>query len=199
MAHGTQETEIKLAVDDAKTARRMLRAAGFHVSKRRLFEVNNVFDTSDLTLRKAGLLLRLRQAGSVQTLTYKGPSTLSKHKSREELELVIPDARVMTAIFERLGYNPVFRYEKYRTEFKQHRGWGVAVLDETPVGIYLELEGTSAWIDRTARKLNFSERDYLTQSYAGLYLDWCRLHGIEPGDMVFGGRAAQAQANTSRK
>jgi adenylate cyclase class 2 len=185
MAHGTQETEIKLAADDANTARRMLRAAGFRVSKRRVFEINDVFDTRDLTLRKAGLLLRLRQAGNVHTLTYKGPSTLSKHKSREELELVIPDARVMSAIFERLGYHIVFRYEKYRTEFKHYRGRGVAVLDETPVGTYLELEGASAWIDRTARKLNFSEKDYITQSYAALYVDWCRRHGIEPGNMVF--------------
>jgi adenylate cyclase class 2 len=189
MPHGTHETEIKLAVDDANTGRRMLRAAGFRVSKRRVFEVNNVFDTPELTLRKAGLLLRMRQAGSVRTLTYKGPSTLSKHKSREELELIIPDARVMSAIIDRLGYRLVFRYEKYRTEFKRHRGRGVAVLDETPVGIYLELEGTSAWIDRTARKLNFSERDYITQSYAALYVDWCRRHGIEPGNMVFGAPA----------
>jgi len=192
MAHGTQETEIKLAVDDANTARGMLRAAGFRVSKRRVFEVNNVFDTQELTLRKAGLLLRLRQAGSVHTLTYKGPTAPSKHKSREELELVIPDARVISAIFERLGYHLAFRYEKYRTEFKQPRGGGVATLDETPIGIYLELEGTDAWIDRTARKLNFSEQDYVTASYAALYVDWCRRHGIEPGNMVFGERGAEA-------
>jgi adenylate cyclase class 2 len=196
MPHGTQETEIKLAVDDAKSARRMLRAAGFRVSRRRVFEVNNVFDTQDLSLRKAGLLLRVREAGSVRTLTYKGPSTPSKHKSREELEVVISDARVMSAILERLGYRIVFRYEKYRTEFRQPRRAGVAVLDETPTGIYLELEGTSTWIDRTARKLNFSERDYLTQSYAALYVDWCRRHEIEPGNMVFG--AAQARGVPAR-
>lgn len=192
MSHGTNETEIKLAVDDANAARGLLRAAGFRVFKRRVFEANTVFDTQELTLRKAGLLLRVRQAGSVRTLTYKGPSTPSKHKSREELELVIPDARVISAILERLGFHPVFRYEKYRTEYKKPGGRGVATLDETPVGIYLELEGSALWIDRTARKLNFSEQDYITQSYAALYLDWCRRHGIEPGDMVFGAPVAEA-------
>ena len=185
MSHGSHETEIKLAIAHAGAARRMLRAAGFRVVKRRKFESNTVFDTQELALRKAGLLLRVRQAGSVRTLTYKGPSTVSKHKSREELELVIPDARVMASIIERLGFHPVFRYDKYRTEYKQPRGPGVAVLDETPVGVYLELEGTARWIDRTARKLNFSERDYITVSYAALYLDWCRQHGAAPGDMVF--------------
>ncbi len=185
MAHGTHETEIKLPVDSANTGRRILRAAGFRVSKRRVFESNIVFDTPGLTLRNGGLLLRLREAGSVRTLTYKGPATLSKHKSREELEMVIPDARLMGAIFERLGFHPVFRYDKYRTEYNQDHGNGVAVLDETPVGIYLELEGTPAWIARTARQLNFSEGDYIVKSYATLYLDWCRQHEAEPANMVF--------------
>ncbi len=188
MAHGDHETEIKLRVDDAGAGRRMLRAAGFRVFKRRVFESNTVFDTPELALRKAGLLLRVRQAGSVRTLTYKGPVTASKHKSREELELEIPDARVMATIIERLGFHPVFRYDKYRTEFKQLRNSGIAVVDETPVGVYLELEGTDAWIDRTARKLNFSESDYITASYAALYLEWCREHGIVPGNMVFEAR-----------
>jgi adenylate cyclase class 2 len=186
MSRGNHETEIKLAVDDAKAARGILRRGGFRVFKRRVFESNMVFDTRELTLRKAGLLLRVRQAGSVQTLTYKGQPIPGKHKSREELELVIPDARVMIAIVERLGYHPVFRYDKYRTEYKQAGSRGVAVLDETPVGIYLELEGSARWIDSTARKLNFSEQDYITVSYAALYLDWCRRQGIEPGNMVFG-------------
>jgi adenylate cyclase class 2 len=150
-----------------------------------VFESNTVFDTPELSLRKGGLLLRVRKAGRVSTLTYKGPSTVSKHKSREELELVIPDARLMSAIVERLGFRSVFRYDKYRTEYKQPRVSGVAVVDETPVGVYLELEGTAAWIDRTARKLNFAESDYITASYAALYLDWCRRHGIVPGNMVF--------------
>jgi adenylate cyclase class 2 len=189
MPHGTQETEIKLAVEDAGKARGMLRAAGFRVVKRRVFESNTVFDTEERTLRAGGLLLRMRQAGTRRTLTYKGKYAPGKHKSREELELVIPDARMMTAIIERLGFHPVFRYDKYRTEFKQSGSRGVAVLDETPVGTYLELEGTGPWIDRTARKLKFSEKDYITVSYAALYFDWCRRHGTEPGDMVFDPRA----------
>jgi adenylate cyclase class 2 len=193
MHHGTHETEIKLAVADTKTARGMLRAAGFRVFKRRVFESNTVFDTPELRLRKSGLLLRMRQAGSVRTLTYKGPSIPGKHKSREELELVIPDPEVMIRIIERLGFHPAFRYDKYRTEYKQSGSRGVAVLDETPVGVYVELEGTSRWIDRTARKLNFSEQDYITASYAALYLDWCHRHGIEPANMVFGARSGIGQ------
>lgn len=185
MARGAHETEIKLAVADAKTGRRLLRGAGFRVSRRRVFETNTVFDTPDLALRRAAALLRVREAGSAATITYKGPPDVSKHKSREELELEIPDARTMRAILDRLGFRPVFRYEKYRTEFRDGGAAGLAMLDETPVGVYLELEGTARWIDRAARKLGFAESDYITASYGRLYLEWCARRGAEPSHMVF--------------
>jgi len=185
MTHAARETEIKLAVPDVKTARGLLRAAGFRVSKRRVFETNTVFDTPELGLRRAATLLRVRRAGGVDTVTYKGPPDVGRHKSREELELEISDARAMCAIIQRLGLGPVFRYEKYRTEYRQSRGAGMAMLDETPVGVYLELEGSPRWIDRTARQLGFGERDYIVRSYAHLYLEWCRRKRVKPADMVF--------------
>lgn len=93
----------------------------------------------------------------------------------------------MGTIIERIGLHPIFRYEKYRTEYQQPGRNGVAMLDETPIGCYLELEGTAPWIDRIARKLNFPEEAYITQSYGALYRNWCRRQRIEPGDMVFEG------------
>jgi adenylate cyclase class 2 len=185
MTHSPQETEIKLAVPDPRTARRLLGKANFTVSRRRVFESNVILDTPRLTLRRASTLLRLRQAGHLTTVTYKGKPAVAKFKTREELELPVADAPVMQAIFQRLGFHPVFRYEKYRTEYRQSRGAGMATLDETPVGVYLELEGPPRWIDRTARQLGFGERDYITDSYARLYLNWCRENRVQPSNMVF--------------
>lgn len=185
MAHGSHETEIKLAVPDPGTARRLLRATGFRVSRPRVFEANAVFDTPGQSLRKAESLLRLRVAGGIASVTYKGRFLPGRHKTREELELKVADPTAMAAIFERLGLRPMFRYEKYRTEFRQPRRAGVAMLDETPVGVFLELEGTSPWIDRTARLLGFQETDYITVSYARLYVEWCSQRGRKPGNMVF--------------
>jgi len=185
MAQDSQETEIKLAVPDVKSARRLLRGAGFRVTRRRVFEANTLFDTASLTLRKSSRLLRIRTAGPVATLTFKGKPAAGKHKSREELETKISDAEKMSAILERLDFRPVFRYEKYRTEFQQLRRAGVAVLDETPIGVYLELEGPEHWIDRTARLLGFTEHDYITASYGRLYLEWCKSRKRKPGNMVF--------------
>ena len=120
------------------------------------------------------------------SVTYKGRPTIARHKSREELELTVSDGATMALIFERLGFCPAFRYEKYRTEFRQDRGAGTATLDETPVGLYLELEGSARWIDRTAKEMGFGEPDYITVSYARLYLDWCRKNRKKPSNMVFG-------------
>jgi adenylate cyclase class 2 len=185
MHRGTRETEIKLIVPDATSARRLLRQAGFRVSRRRIFEANTVFDTADASLRQANLLLRVRETAGADTFTFKGPPLAGKHKTREELEVAVSSAATCGRILERLGYRPAFRYEKYRTEFRLPGTSGVATLDETPIGIYMELEGSARWIDRMARRLGFGEPDYITASYGRLYLDWCAAHQVEPGHMVF--------------
>ncbi|MGE5569992.1 MAG: class IV adenylate cyclase [Rhodospirillales bacterium] len=179
------ETEIKLAVSGTAEAKRLLRAAGLRAIRRRVFEVNTLFDTAAANLRKTGQVLRVRQCGRRVLLTYKGPPARgSRHKSREELETEAGDAQAIAAILSRLGFEPVFRYEKYRTEYTGKNG-GVATLDETPIGVFLELEGAPGWIDRTAARLGFTPADYITASYARLYLEHRKRNPRSPKDMVF--------------
>ena len=192
MLRGNHETEIKLAVAGTEAARRLLRKAGFRVTRRRVFEANTVFDTAHRSLRSANLLLRLRETPGADTLTFKGPPLTGKHKSREELEIVLPSAATCGLILHRLGYEPAFRYEKYRTEFRLAGTAGVATLDETPIGVYFELEGGPRWIDRMAKRLGFRESDYITASYGRLYLEWCAARRIQAGDMVFSHRKRTA-------
>jgi adenylate cyclase, class 2 len=165
-----REIEIKLPLPDAAQGRRLLRRAGFRVSRRRVFEENILYDTEDSSLRKAGSALRLRRSGKREVLTFKGPCEPGKHKSREELEMELVDRKTFEAILTRLGFRRVFRYEKHRTEYSQARSQGTATLDETPVGVFFELEGSPQWIDRTARALGFSEADYITAGYVELNL-----------------------------
>jgi adenylate cyclase, class 2 len=180
-----RETEIKLPVKDAELGAALLARAGFHVSRPRLFERNIVFDTADTNLRRHGKLLRLRAVGGDAVLTYKGPAEPgAKHKTREEVEISLPDGPAMHAILERIGLQPMFRYEKYRTEFRRGEG-GVATLDETPIGAFLELEGEGEWIDRAAAELGYFESDYITASYGRLYLEWCERLGEPPTHMTF--------------
>jgi adenylate cyclase, class 2 len=183
-AGAQRENEIKLAIAGARAGRALLRRAGFRVSTPRVLETNTVFDTPELLLRRAKRLLRVRQAGKRATVTYKGPPDASRHKSREEIETAVADAGAMAAIARKVGFEPVFRYEKYRTEYKREPG-GVATLDETPIGIYIELEGPPEWVDAVTAELGFAPADQITASYGALYREWCERQGVTPGYMVF--------------
>jgi len=188
-AKSNLEVEIKLPLESVAQGRRLLRAAGFRLARRRGLERNLVFDTPDQSLRSRARLLRLRQYGKDVLLTYKGTPEPGRHKRREELEIAVSDPELCAEILERLGLAASFIYEKYRAVYRQPDARGVAVLDETPIGVYLELEGSARWIDATARRLGFREQDYVTASYGGLFLEHCRQQGIVSNAMVFqGGR-----------
>lgn len=187
MSGSQRETEIKVRVD-ARAVRRLLQRSGFRVKRRRVFESNIIYDTSDLALRRQGRLLRLRRAGDRVTLTVKGPADSGKHKSREELECRVPSFELVDRIIRGIGFIPVFRYEKYRTEYALVEGTGTVMLDVTPIGDFLELEGAPEWIDDTARRLGFAESAYITASYAALHAEHCRASGSPWCDMVFAER-----------
>lgn len=181
------ETEIKLAVSDLAATRRLLRRSGFRVAIARHFEINLLFDHTLHKLRDNGLTLRLRKSGRRWVLTYKGPTTTGRHKSRTEIETDIPNGEVFVSILQNLGFQQSFRYEKFRTVFQAEGKRGLIMLDETPIGAYLELEGTASWIDRTAAALGFPEADYITSSYTALFRRYSgRKSTSKQSGMVFG-------------
>ena len=168
------ETEIKLRVENAAQARSLLRRHGFRVIKRRVFERNLVLDDEAGSLRERGMLLRVRGAGKpgglkIVSCTFKGVEKPGRHKSREEREFRADNLESCVALFAALGFREAFRYEKYRTELAHAGEPGHVTLDETPIGIFLELEGPARWIDRTAKELGFSAATYITESYGKLY------------------------------
>ncbi|HBY59992.1 MAG TPA: adenylate cyclase [Solibacterales bacterium] len=181
---GGHETEIKLRATDVESALANLARAGFRVVRERHAEINLIYDR-DGQLRAEGKLLRIRSAGGRTVVTFKGRAVEGKHKSRPEIEFTASSLDACRGVFESLGYTMVFRYDKWRTEFEDQSGEGMAVLDETPIGIFLELEGEPDWIDRTAARLGYREADFVTASYASLYLDDCRRRGVVAGHMVF--------------
>jgi adenylate cyclase class 2 len=187
------ETEIKLSVPGgAAEALGRIEQRGYQTRNPRTLQVDQVFDSPGGDLRKARQLLRVRSEDGLATLTYKGPPFPGRYKSREELEATTADTAALLSILDRLGYVPSFRYEKYRTTFalpeeldaEPRAKPGILALDETPIGVFLELEGPEGWIDRTAVRLGFSPDDYVTASYASLYRDYVAVHGGLP-DMVF--------------
>jgi adenylate cyclase, class 2 len=184
------ETEIKIRFEGGpQQARALIESHGYAVIEPRTLETDQLFDRASGELRTGDQLLRLRQAGSRSTITYKGPATRERYKSREEIEFDVSDPGAFELALDRLGYTPRFRYEKYRTKFAAPAGEpGIVTIDETPIGVFLELEGPAGWIDATAARLGFANSEYSTASYAAIYREYRRLHEGAPTNMVFGSR-----------
>jgi adenylate cyclase, class 2 len=184
------ETEIKLLWQgSAEDARALIERCGYSLSSPRTLEADQLFDLSSGALRQSDQILRLRRMSSAEgqraMVTYKGCASREVYKSREEIEFDVSDPDAFTLVLERLGYHPGFRYEKYRTMFKAYGEPGLVTIDETPIGVYLELEGPQAWIDSTAARLGFSAARFLTASYAALYREHRMRHPDAPPDMTF--------------
>ena len=190
------EIEVKIAISNVAKARRILRDGKFQAEGSRVFEKNLVLDDAQGNLKRKGLLLRLRTTGkgrkAAEALcTFKGPAreTRTHHKIRVEREFMAGNSDECLAVLAGIGFHPAFRYEKFRTKFSRRgRGTGKQghiVLDETPIGVFLELEGPAAWIDRTAKELGFSRDAYITMSYVRLWEKWREEHSIPAGDMAF--------------
>lgn len=199
-----QEIEVKLRVTDRPALLARLAELGA-ICEGRVHEMNILYDTPQRKLMRGGRLLRIRverpadqgdmpvkvsterRTTEGAVLTFKGPvrqpvspssSTGRKYKVREEREVRVADGEQLAAILEALGLRPSFRYEKYRSTYRLPGvGDVVLELDETPIGDFVEAEGTRMAIDRSAALLGYRAADYVTKSYGALFLDATRKSG----------------------
>ena len=178
-----KEIEVKFRIVYLRALTRALKRAGFKQVTHSTHEMNALYDLPGQKLRRHGQLLRLREYGDRWVLTHKSKSTAGRHKIRLELETGVENGEQMDAILRVLGYAPTFRYEKYRAEWSD--GTGHVVLDQTPIGVFGEIEGTPRWIDRTARALRIQSADYITQTYADLFFRWKRKTRSRATEMTF--------------
>ena len=178
-----KEVEIKFRVESLRALAGRLRRGEFSMITPRTHEMNTLYDLPGLPLRKRGDLLRLRKYGKDWVLTHKAKGTVGRHKTRVETETRIADGKKMDAILHALKFSATFRYEKFRSEWSD--GQGHVVLDETPIGNFGEIEGPPRWIDRTARKLNISADDYITDTYSGLFFHWKKMARSRANEMTF--------------
>ncbi|MBN1568476.1 MAG: class IV adenylate cyclase [Acidobacteria bacterium] len=178
------ETEIKVKIEDAGDFCRRLEVLGASPISGRHFEDNHLLDYADQKLKSSRCLLRVRFAGDRGYLTFKGsPLAEGIFKTREELETGIEDGATLIQILERIGMQVGFRYQKYRREFLLDEVH-VAV-DETPIGNYVEFEGSENSIQGLAHRMGIKESQFLRLSYYSLYVEFCRSAGIDPCSMIF--------------
>ncbi len=179
------EVEVKFLVDDLPALRETLLTQGAQVVKSRVFERNLRLDSAEEGLLQQQYLLRLRQ-DSANKLTFKGPSAEQAHseaKVREELEIEVSDFDTTLLIFQRLGYEPVQVYEKYRETFEL--GELEIVLDEMPFGDFVELEGPESAIRASAERLGLDWQKRLLTNYLALMEAMRDHHNLPFRDLTF--------------
>jgi len=182
------EREIKLRFECADEARAKILAFGATPLHGRRLQEDALLDTEDEMLRRERATLRVRSEGSKSLLTFKGPVLPGLIKIREEYETVVADGAALLTILESLGLHVWFRYEKYREEFSADDV--VIAIDETPVGVFVEIEGGENAIHAAARALGKSPTDYITDSYRFLFLQHRDANGLAGADMIFAGLPA---------
>jgi adenylate cyclase class 2 len=187
------EREIKLRFQSVEAARQLILSpaiGGAPLRSRRL-QQDALLDTEDRSLSQRGSAIRVRNEAGSSVLTFKGPVQPGQMKVREEYETAVDDGAALLKILARLGLQVWFRYEKHREEFTAP---GVVIaIDETPIGVFVELEGSEAEITRAATALGKTSQDYLTASYRALFLADCQARGCEATDMLFAPGASRAR------
>jgi adenylate cyclase class 2 len=203
-----QEIEIKFRINDIALLMDKIQRLGFRLATERTHEMNTLYDLPAGRLRRRGALLRIRKYGHKWTVTYKdgGRTKPGRHKIRREIETPIENGQALAEILEALGFKPSFAYEKFRSEWtggpatpsgatpsgikSGHNNvvgadGGHVVIDETPIGNFGEIEGPPPWIDEVARRLGISATQYITASYAELFLQWKKKTGNKVTQMRF--------------
>ena len=184
MAAFPLEREIKLRFDTARAALDALSPLNATPLRPRRLQRDHLLDTPDRRLEAQRSVLRVRQDPSGSAVTFKGPVQSAAMKLREEIETPVEDAAAMLGILEGAGFSVWFRYEKYREEFQAPEL--VIAVDETPIGVFVELEGSEAAVAGAAAAIGCGPADYVLESYRGLFLADCRTRGTAPTDMLFG-------------
>ena len=183
------EVEIKLRVEEGGNPVAAVTGLGARLLYPRELEDNQLYDFPDFALKTRGAMLRVRIQERGSILTYKeGARVENGAKVREELEVSLGPAgaepgETTTAILLKLGMRPLFRYQKYRTVYD--RAGLIITLDETPIGVYFELEGPKPLIDDAAFRLGYKASDYIVKSYLALHQEYLKARGLPLKDMLF--------------
>ena len=177
------EREVKLRFETPEKAREAILAAGATPLRGRRLQEDVLLDTEDESLRRRRCVLRIRTDSGKSMLTFKGPVQPGLMKLRDEYETVISDGEVLKHVLEELGLHVWFRYEKYREEYAAPDV--TIALDETPVGTFVEIEGSENGIHVMTEALGRTASDFILDSYRGLFVKHREQYGFSSPNMVF--------------
>lgn len=174
-----REIEVKIKIDNLKELKdRILKLNPKQEGKS--FDEDVYYDYDDRRIRNADKVFRLRNN---KIVAFKGPQTGKKVMDREEIEMEV-DGDKFREIMSKLGIKPIRKKQKYRETFKFDEG--EVLIDETPIGNYLEIEGPEEFIINMTKKLGFSEKDHIIKTYSQLGREYYKKKKVPfDGNMVF--------------
>jgi len=176
------EKEIKFKIKDLPKFISCLKKSGakfVNKSKEKTIRL----DTSDGSLEKRGVFLRVR-AGSKNTITLKEKVGDDKNvRARKETEFEIQDVDSMAYILERLGFNYPRIMEKYRINLT-FKGTKLSI-DELSIGFYIEIEGPEGKIENVAKELGFDLKEKILVTYWDILEEFNKKNKTKKKDIVF--------------
>jgi len=188
-----KEIEIKLEIpntDIGLVLEKMEQKFGL-VAETPFLQTTYQFFTNDFSTQKVFPRIRNEVDGRT-TLTLKVKKEESQNYfKRLEYESGIGDPDAIIGMMEHLGFPYKVIWQKKRTLFKSRCVDGddvpipVFSLDETPIGFFLEIEGTESEIENAIKTLNLASYRRIPKSYLALWEEYKKEKGIDRVDMVF--------------
>lgn len=137
------------------------------------------------TVQDARLRLRSRSStnSSETILSYKRPLVREGIKQEIEYETPIIQYSSIDKILQRIGFEPVTSYERYRTtwEYNHKDGLVHVDVDEFPFGNFVEIEGpTTKSIQKVASMLLLDTKQHLGEPYDTIYTQSMLSRGEKP-------------------
>ena len=179
-----QEIEVKFLLKDLTALIQKIDQLNLSCTQKRVHEFNLRYDLPDGHLVAKKQVLRLRQ-DTQALLTFKGPGVLDEGVLlRKEIEVSVSDFDTARRLLEALGYQVIMMYEKYRANYLMD---GVILsVDETPFGLFIELEGESpAQVKSAASLLGLDWRQRINLSYSALLDQYNKNTGNVFRDLTF--------------
>ncbi len=176
------EIEIKFFCPNPESVKNIIIETG-GASEGRVFEANTLYDRNEELSHRLSVL-RLRQ-DKRSRLTYKEPVKGSdpEFKIVRELEVEVSDIQQMEQILESLGFLVIRKYEKWRETFRI--GETILLLDTTPIGVFLELEGRRRDILKLVPMLNMDWKKRIILNYMQMFEIVKEQEGLNFSDLTF--------------
>ena len=149
------EVEIKAYLDDYILVENQLQQLGA-VFEKTIPQSDTYFQHPIRNFAQTDEALRIRISDKNSYLTYKGAKVDSSTKTREELELAIPEPDKLNAILKKIGFSPVMTVKKTRKKY---------ILDEIKISIDM-VEGLGNFIEF---ELDVSEKEHIQSARERLF------------------------------